>query len=318
MLTLQNNFVLALCCYSICPCGTSAIETSTADNSPSILVVGDSILSGQGAFANLESYPEDSLGSTATTGDDPPITYTFTPLASGECWRATDNSIGGRLAAALERPLVNLACAGAKAEHIIEQIEYAQQTQGLDDAIILFNVGGNDGRELQGFGNPLEDFGTCLRDPSFLQFWHPFDTEPVLDWSALQARMGSAFAALTAAAPASATIFVIGYPLLYRPLFDTSLCFFPDPCARRTDAVLTRTNGILAELTMQSSGEAAADIQFVAMDGDDMLLSGICSPLRLDVHGIVLDGLNGVSPSTFHPTERGYLQMYEQLSTVAV
>lgn len=288
---------------------TKAQDTTNSSPTSKVLVIGDSLASGQGIYKTFEEYPEDELsGLDEFQG----VTYSF---GSSDCWR-DDTYIPGALLSrdTNDAPLHVLACAGAYTWQVVEQWDYARVKYGVEDSIALLTFGANDVLALADGLLSLRTVLKCGKGAIFPPWILPVNTDTLSDWSAIEERVEEVIAHIANTAPASTRIRVVGSPLQFRPYFGF-LCLSPlFICANAFDAVVGRLNGIIQAATERYSTETEADLQFVDIDSNVYLRSAACSLTKKDIRGITFSLPGIVSFSSFHPTIQGYSEVYEMVA----
>ena len=188
------------------------------EDGPIILLLGDSMLSGQGIHAYVDQNPLEYIGNPAEFHKK---VYKFGGSRGGhDCWRENEKGAVAWIAEGLNnRTFINLACAGARAEGIMEQWDYAKARFDLEGSTILLSLGANDSLELVGVSAErllsMKTLRMCFQ--GFLPF--QIDANTMSEWEAVESRIEAILGRILEEAPTSATIRVIGYPLQFRPLF---------------------------------------------------------------------------------------------------
>lgn len=305
---------------------TAASSTSTTTM---VVLIGDSMSTGQGIHRVFADHPPDPVGNPAMGRDNNrTVLYEFGGGPNEFCWRDNVQTAAALVAAGLDETddhhaLVNLACAGAGMRGILMQWEYAKTELGsLEGATILLSFGANEGLQLEGLNGggliSLDTLSTCFQ--SVLPFT-PVNTDDLTDWEELESRIDDVFQTILSEAPASARIRVVGYPLQFRPIFDVVCFSLLAPCGRTFDALMSRMNTILRATTARyQSGDAGSsiDLEFVDIEDNSLLPEGVCSVSNRHIRDVVWDfsrfsdGFSfqalrsAFAGSTFHPTAEAH------------
>lgn len=276
-----------------------------------VLLLGDSMVSGQGVHKYLDMHSPDDIGNPATFDG---VVYEFGGSPGDICWRENEGTGSFWVADSLGLPFVNLACAAAQSSGILRQWEYAKARYGTNldnDSTILISFGANDGLALRGIdGGGLaqylnrETLSLCLLS-SLIPFLS-VETESLTDWVELETRIENVIATIAAEAPSSATIRVVGFPLQFRPFFQTVCWSVAAPCARLFDAVQSRLNVVLSQVTARVADTTRPEMKFVNIDDQELLPYAACSLTNKHIRDLTLDLRDGlssfsVSAATFHP-----------------
>lgn len=293
----QTVLILLVACMWV---GTTAKQ-------PYVVVLGDSMASGQGLYTDVENdYPFDPIGNPATF-DGESYDFAETPTPGVNCWRDFSKIAGAIVAKERRKELVNLACAYAFAGGVEQQWEYAKARYNLENADILITLGANDAIRLSPDGaiytldNILRCFGAILP-------WQSPNTD-ITDYEALEDILNSLFSKIATEAPDSATVRVVGNPLQFRPYKDFLCWSIVFPCARTLDALISRLNKSIEKVANQNS------LQFVSVERGDPLPDAVCSVSDLHIRDIYINSLIpfSIGESSFHPTEKGHEEMAKRI-----
>jgi len=273
----------------------SALRTKKKTNSSSggyIVTLGDSYSSGTGIYKNIKDYHN---------GD--------------ECCREFKTTPGGQLADVEGQQHLMPACAGDELPGIIEQFaglqaqNPAEAARGWEGSTIMFTIGGNDVRSNGGDSWP-GILTNCII--SFYSDCHKKTENQVANFAELQSDLAQ-FYNTVAQGASKATIRVWGYPrLLQRTWHCIPVPGVNSGATRWMDNMVDELNAnIKAAVDSARSRNPGVDLQFV--DVTSFATKGACSTSGNHIHAIVLSG-GGLSPMTFHPSQKGYNAYYDALA----
>jgi len=257
-----------------------------------VVTLGDSYSSGTGIHKHVSDYHQ---------GD--------------ECCRDFKTTPGAQLASFEGMRHIIPACAGDQIPQVQDQFtamqaDYPEEAaRGWENSVITLTIGGNDIRSNAGQSWP-EILTSCII--GFYDNCHTEDGNQVANFDEVQAQLAAFYTRLAQGA-SKATIRIWGYPRL---LQRTWQCI-PVPgvnaaATRWMDDMVDELNGhIAAAVASVKSSFPEVDVEFVPVT--DYLNKGACSTSGNHVHAIVLSGL-GLSPMTFHPSQKGYNGFYDSLA----
>ncbi|HAP75696.1 MAG TPA: hypothetical protein DCR14_06395 [Acidimicrobiaceae bacterium] len=287
-----------------------------------VVTLGDSYSSGTGIWREDSSYDE-QFGGYQSSG------LYLTGRSDQECWREWHDTPGPRYAAANNRRSIFLACKGAEASHVGNQVTVMQGQWPTDaaakwsGAVVLLTAGGNDLRTGRGEDWPsllerciieINPFGGC----------HDNSNNHINNWSTVQTRLQNLYTSLAQKAT-NAKIRIMGYPRIMTPTKNwLGIWQCPDVTgvtgneARWIDQQVDALNSRIATAVNNVKAQfPAVDIKYVPVTS--YLTVGACFGQQPFAHvndrvtawsgsGILL-----TSDASFHPTLLGYRRYYDAL-----
>jgi len=281
-----------------------------------IVTLGDSYSSGTGIWAEDSSYDE-------IFGGLQPDGLKLTARSDNECWRELQDTPGPRLAAATGAASILLACKGAEAVHVGNQVTVMQRDNiadaqiGWQGSTILLTAGGNDIRTNDGQDWPalLE---RCITELDPFNGCHRKSKNQVSNWTSVENNVRAVYSQLASAAP-NAKIRVMAYPKLMTP---SPGCPNVTGVNRNEakwidDQVAVLNSKLQNAVASVKAAYPAVDIRFVNVSA--YLTVGACygeSPnahLNDRVTAWSGSGILFTSDASFHPTRLGYDAYYAAL-----
>jgi hypothetical protein len=279
-----------------------------------VVTMGDSYSSGNGIHDDADQY--DDHGPERHSFDDE------TRLGHSACHRETDTTPGPRLAAELDIDSVFVACAGAEAQEIPNQLDAAEIPGGGYGTLVTVTIGGNDLRTERG-----DDWPDVILDCVFDSGCHEEDGNQPANLDDLQAELTSTYLAIGREYP-GITVRVLGYPrLMQRDRWGCSgMTGVSRSEADWVDEQVDALNWRIAVAAASARTYTGADIRYVDVR-EEFDNHGSCRMLHrdryvndsilgqtlkreLDADGDVVavftDGLFHVSSASVHPNQKGY------------
>ncbi|MEM9514506.1 MAG: SGNH/GDSL hydrolase family protein [Actinomycetota bacterium] len=124
------------------PAHQAAANDDVADGIDRVITLGDSFSSGSGIHADATDYDDH--------GPERHYFSEHTRLGGSGCQRELDTTPGPRLAAELDASFDMVACAGARIEHVRNQLRAASIDDRGAGTLISLTIGGNDLRTHRG------------------------------------------------------------------------------------------------------------------------------------------------------------------------
>jgi len=275
---------------------------------PNVVTLGDSYSSGTGIWPKDNQYDEQYGGYVAP--------WKLTPRDDNECWREKDTTPGPTYASATGDTSIFLACKGAEAIHIENQIDLMNSQYPVsaatnwEDSVILFTAGGNDIRTNDGQDWP-ELLRHCILEANIFKGCDDHDKNQISNWSTIQTRVQSIYTKLAMTA-SGARVRVLGYPRIMQrdPGCSSVTGVGRDEADWMDDQVDTLNSKLQTAVNNVKNSYPNFDIKFVSMN--NYITRGACarpSGIR-QVNDKVLDGIS-TSDSSFHPTTLGYQKYYQ-------
>jgi len=274
-----------------------------------VVTLGDSYASGTGIH-NKDSEYDEQYGGYASG-------LKLTLRGDNECWREKQSTPGPTYARGTGRASVFLACKGAEARHVENQMSYANLLYPSDafnkweGSVFVVVGGGNDIRTKRGEDWP-ELLERCILEVNIFKGCDESDKNQVSNWAAIRSSATSLYTKLAVDA-ARATIRILGYPrVMQRDPNCGSVTGVGKGEADWMDRQVDTLNAQLeAAVNTVRSQHPGVDIRFQSVLG--YLNIGACGPSSTrQVNDKVLDGLS-TSDASFHPTQAGYTGYYRAL-----
>lgn len=274
----------------------SALRRHTKTNSSSrgyIVTMGDSYSSGTGIHKYIRDYHE---------GD--------------KCCREFKTTPGGQLSQMEGKTHLMPACGGDELPQIREQFAGLQENYPEEAArdwqgsTMMLTIGGNDIRSNGGDSWP-GILVNCII--SFYTDCHKKDSNQVANFDELRGQL-TEFYNTVARGASKATIRVWGYPkLLQRKWHCIPVPGVNSDATKWMDDMVDVLNGhIKRAVDAAKSQNPGVDFDFI--DPTPFFSTGACSIMNPHVKAIVLSFENGLSPQSFHPSQRGYNAYYDSLA----
>jgi len=231
------------------------------------------------------------------------------------CCRDFETTPGAQLANQQGKQHIMPACAGDEIPQINQQFtnmqaEYPEEAaRGWEGSTMIFTIGGNDVRSHGGDAWPGL-LTNCII--SFSGNCHSAADNQIANFAEVEAQL-TAFYERLAEGASKATIRVWGYPrLLQRTWHCIPVPGVSSAATQWMDDMVDEMNSHMASaVATAKSRHSGVDIEFI--DVRSYLTKGACSTSGNHVHSLVLAG-GGLSPMTFHPSQRGYNQYYNALA----
>lgn len=267
-----------------------------------VVTLGDSYMSGTGIH-NKDSEYDEQYGGYASG-------LKLTVRGDNECWRELHSTPGPRYAAQTGQESVFLACKGAEAAHVKNQLTHANGLYGReafnkwDGSVFVVDGAGNDIRTKRGEDWP-ELLERCILEVNLFKGCNDHDENQVNNWATVKARAKSLYSKLAVDA-ARARIRIMGYPrVMQRNPNCNSVTGVGKDEADWMDDMVDILNAQLSsavnEVRAQNPG---VDIRYVSVLSS--INKGACaSKSERQVNDRVLDGIS-TSDASFHPTQAGY------------
>lgn len=279
-----------------------------------VVTLGDSYSSGQGIHADASDYDQHG-----------PPAHSFsssTRLGASACHRELDTTPGARLAAELGASSSMVACAGADADDIENQLDAARIEGNGAGTLLAITIGGNDVRTERG-----ERWPDVLFDCIFSFRCHRDGGNRIANLDDVEADLTSVFTAIGDRYP-GAVVRVLGYPrLMQRERWGCpGVTGVGRSEADWIDDRVDDLNGAIEGAADAARLATGADIGFVSVV-DEFDNHGACRfwqrdryvndrvtgqtySRRLGDDGVVVDRYTDtvvtVSGASFHPSQKGY------------
>jgi len=274
-----------------------------------VVTVGDSFSSGTGIYDEGHEYDEQYGGYIAP--------WEFTPNSDRACWREKDLTPGPMYASANNMQSIFLACKGAEAPQIMNQLDYlksaypTEASQKWSGSVFVLTAGGNDIRSERGtWADVLINCHWPLGDCD------DNSENQVNNWGTIRSRLVSLYSKLAVEA-SGAKIRVLGYPRLMQRKGGS--CWILPTLIKSEldwiDANCDELNAVMAAaMSDVKSSYPQVDMQYVNVT--NYLTMGACEEAdQRDVNDEVFEGVSAsISDASFHPTQKGYLRYFAALN----
>ncbi|MBV1893571.1 MAG: hypothetical protein KUG57_05940 [Ilumatobacteraceae bacterium] len=285
-----------------------------------VVTLGDSYSSGTGSHADASDYD-----------DHGPAGHFFSAserLGSSDCVRELDTTPGPRLADEFGATAVFIACAGAVAAHIPNQIEAAQIVGDGTGTLVTVTVGGNDIRTADS-----STWSSVL--VKCISSWRcdRSDGNQPDNLDGIRVALTDLYSEIGDQYP-GITVRILGYPrLMQSDRWCEGVGGISRSEANWIDAQADRLNAQIRGAAVAARLATGTDIQFVSVV-EEFNNHGACRFWQRDryVHDTVFgetlkrsmtedgeihdhwsDGLFNISASSFHPSSKGYDAYYAAL-----
>lgn len=296
------------------PAHAAAADADVADGFDRVITLGDSFSSGSGIHADATDYDDH--------GPERHYFAEHTRLGGSGCQRELDSTPGPRLADELDASFDMVACAGARIEHVPNQLAAASIDDRGAGTLISLTIGGNDLRTHRGEVWPdvilrcITSGGCNESDQN-----QPANLDEIeSDLARLYTVAGWRFR--------DATIRVLAYPrLMQRDRWGCAgVTGMNRHEAKWIDDQVDELNARIESAVDRASAVSRADIEFVPVV-DEFDNHGSCRFWQRDryvndavfgatftrsmtadgdVREHVNDGLLTISGASFHPSQKGY------------
>ncbi len=298
-----------------------ALAAPSTNEIETVITLGDSYSSGSGIHSDATNYD-----------DHGPETHFFDPstrLGASTCQRELDTTPGPRLADELGAQSVFIACAGARIEHVRNQLRAADIDGRGEGTLITITIGGNDLRTERGENWP-DVILRCITSGGCNESERnqPANLDEIGDdLLYLYTLIGVRY-------PESA-VRVLAYPrLMQSDRWCEGVTGINRHEADWIDEQADALNATIAEAVARAQRISGADIRFVPVI-DEFDNRGACRFWQRDryvndtrfgarytrsmtadgeVRDHVDDGLLTISGASFHPSQKGYDAYLEALS----
>jgi len=275
------------------PVGALRSQKKTNSSGGYIVTMGDSYSSGMGIHRLIRDYHKGE-----------------------ECCREFKTTPGSEVARNEGKPHLIPACGGDQLADIKSQFAGLQAdhprdaAKGWDGSTMMFTIGGNDILSNKGDNWP-GILVNCI--VSFYTDCHKKQSNQVANFDQLRNDLADFYNTVAQGAN-KATIRVWGYPrLLQRTWHCIPVPGVNKGATQWMDNMVDELNGHISQaVDVAKSRNPGVDLQFV--DVTEYFTSGACNILSPHVHAIALSLENGLSPQSFHPSQRGYNAYYGALA----
>lgn len=263
----------------------------------SVITIGDSCSSGTGIHLLGSQYDEEFGGYIEP--------WKFTASENNDCWREWDTTPGPRYAQENQMESIFLACKGAQAENVKNQVDYinaqhpGQASEKWNNSIIMFTAGASDIRSVAGDGWPSILTG-CIT-----QWRCDQKAENQVDWNPVKDNLIDLYTKLATEASA-ARIRVMGYPRLMQRKGGICwpLLIIESDEHDWIDTLCDALNANIEEAVDTVKARfPAVDIEYVSVQ--EYMTDGACTVGDAHVNDVEWNFLS-VTDASFHPTQKGF------------